>query len=286
MSQLLVCDLPDYELAILHNQGHVVGVAFDEKKHPSVVGAVREGRVLGRRPNTNTFYVDIKGITPKTKPAFLQAPKGSDFNDGEKIWVKITRDAFANKGPKIILAETEEPQEPVSPVQEFIEYYLDGTSDAIIQRSKKSAGHKKMLEDAGVGVKIAAKLATMQNAFDVEELLETLESPVYELEEGGSLTIQSLEAVTFVDVDSGNSAETNLNLNLKMANVIADQMRWRNLAGTIVVDFLNVPDKHQKQIIKTLQTALEADRLPTKILGFTKAGLFELVRPRKYRPFA
>ncbi|QOR65685.1 Rne/Rng family ribonuclease [Cytobacillus suaedae] len=126
--------------------------------------------------------------------------------------------------------------------------------------------------------------------YGVENEIEKCLNKTIVLDNGGSLMIESTEAMTVIDVNSGkfhgksNLRETILKTNLEAAQEVARQIRLRDIGGIIVVDFINMrfqEDKHQ--VLDTFKVALRADPNETRVLGFTKLGLVELTRKKIYQ---
>jgi ribonuclease G len=107
------------------------------------------------------------------------------------------------------------------------------------------------------------------------------------LKSGGDLIIDQTEAMTTIDVNTGaylgskNHAETVLKTNLEAATAIARQLRIRNLGGIIILDFIDMDDpEHQRQVIRTLNKALEKDHARTMVTAISELGLVEMTRKR------
>lgn len=109
---------------------------------------------------------------------------------------------------------------------------------------------------------------------------------------GGSVHIEATRAAALIDVDSGNPQtgapeSTGLAVNLAAVDVIARQIRLRNLGGGIVIDFVGLEDRRLRERVReALAEALKPDRTRPQILGWTRLGHLELVRPRRGRPLA
>ena len=109
---------------------------------------------------------------------------------------------------------------------------------------------------------------------------------------GGSVHIEATRAAVLIDVDSGSPEtgspeSTGLAVNLAAAEVIARQIRLRNLGGGIVIDFVGMEDRKLRERVRdTLAEALMPDPARPQILGWTRLGHIELVRPRRGRPLA
>jgi len=109
---------------------------------------------------------------------------------------------------------------------------------------------------------------------------------------GGSVHIEATRAAVLIDVDSGSPEtgspeRTGLAVNLAAVDVIARQIRLRNLGGGIVIDFVGFDDRRLRERVRdALSEALAPDPALPQILGWTRLGHLELVRPRRGRPLA
>lgn len=119
-----------------------------------------------------------------------------------------------------------------------------------------------------------------------EEIRRALETRV-PLKSNGYLIIEQTEAMTTVDVNTGafvghrNLEETIFKTNMEAATAIARQLRLRNLGGIIILDFIDMQDaEHQRQVLRTLEKALEKDHAKTRITGVSELGLVEMARKR------
>src|SRR5918996_2475733 len=123
--------------------------------------------------------------------------------------------------------------------------------------------------------------------YAVEDQLDALHSPVVQLRSGGSIVIHTTEALTAIDVNSGratrerNIEETALKTNLEAADAVARQLRLRDLAGLIVVDFIDMAEsRNQKAVERRLRDALKSDRARVQFGRISAFGLLELSRQR------
>lgn len=118
-------------------------------------------------------------------------------------------------------------------------------------------------------------------------VMQALNSRV-ELQAGGYLFIESYEAFTIIDVNSGsfnqaaNAAENVLRSNCYAATEIAYQLRIRNINGVVVVDFIDMEShKDQLQLLEHFAHVLSADKAKPQIIQLSKLGLVELTRRRR-----
>lgn len=107
------------------------------------------------------------------------------------------------------------------------------------------------------------------------------------LKSGGYLIIDQTEAMTTVDVNTGgyvghrNLEETIYKTNLEAAQAIARQLRLRNLGGIIIIDFIDMDsEEHKRQVLHTLERALERDHAKTSVSELSELGLVEMTRKR------
>ena len=107
---------------------------------------------------------------------------------------------------------------------------------------------------------------------------------------GGRAHFEATHAGVMIDIDSGtpetgSPEHTGLTANLAAATVVARQIRLRNLGGGIVVDFVGVDSRASRERVRAaLAEALAPDSADPRILGWTRLGHLEVVRPRRGRP--
>lgn len=119
-----------------------------------------------------------------------------------------------------------------------------------------------------------------------DEIQRALERKVT-LKSGGYLIIDQTEAMTTIDVNTGafvghrNLEETIFKTNLEASQAIARQLRLRNLGGIIILDFIDMEDaEHRRQVLRSLEKALERDHARTHISEVSALGLVEMTRKR------
>lgn len=124
----------------------------------------------------------------------------------------------------------------------------------------------------------------------LEDEIEAALWPRVKLPSGGEIVIETVEALTAVDVNTarntgrGRQRETILETNLEAAPETARQVRLRNLAGRIVIDFIHMEESEDRaRVLGALRDAFAGDPVPVRIGGFTSLGLAELTR-RRGRP--
>ncbi len=123
--------------------------------------------------------------------------------------------------------------------------------------------------------------------YGVEEEIEKALARRVTLKSGGYLIIDQTEAMTTIDVNTGgfvglrNFDDTIFKTNLEAAQVIARQLRLRNLGGIIIVDFIDMDSaEHRAAVLAEFNKALARDRTRMTVSGFTQLGLVEMTRKR------
>lgn len=128
--------------------------------------------------------------------------------------------------------------------------------------------------------------------FQIEAQLDKLHDTNVQLESGGYLVINPTEALVSIDVNSGRATkekdleETALKTNLEAADEIARQLRMRNLAGLVVVDFIDMEEpKNNQAIERRMKEAMKDDRARVQIAKMSCFGLLEISRQRMHSSF-
>jgi len=164
---------------------------------------------------------------------------------------------------------------------------------AVAQALSLAAPNARIVaDDAGLAGEIGAEPWSgkdpLFDAFGAEAALEAALDPVVPLPSGGRLIISETPALTAVDVDTGQArgdgaaqrlaAQTNR----EAVKALGRELRLRNLSGQIVIDFLTMKGKKDRQEILTLlRGAVASDPVEAHILGYTALGLVEMTRRRR-----
>jgi len=126
--------------------------------------------------------------------------------------------------------------------------------------------------------------------YNVERQIEDSLKSIVQLKSGGYLVIHPTEALVSVDVNSGRSTKernverTALKTNTEAAEEVARQMRLRDLAGLIVIDFIDMDEhKNNRAVERTMKTALTRDRARVQTSRISQFGLMEISRQRRRR---
>jgi ribonuclease G len=128
---------------------------------------------------------------------------------------------------------------------------------------------------------------TLFDDYKIDAELQKLMKPKINLPSGASIVIESTEALTVIDVNSGkftggrNLEDTILKTNIEAADEIARQVRLRDIGGIIVVDFIDMASEASRdRVIRTMEEVLSRDRTRATIQSFSNLGLLEFTRKR------
>ena len=130
-------------------------------------------------------------------------------------------------------------------------------------------------------------MVSLFHRYQVESQIDAVHSPIAQLRSGGYIVINQTEALVSIDVNSGratrerNIEETALRTNLEAADEIARQLRLRDLAGLIVIDFIDMEEhRHNAAVERRLKEALKNDRARIQVGRISAFGLMEMSRQR------
>ncbi len=136
-------------------------------------------------------------------------------------------------------------------------------------------------------VEVYADHEPLFHKYDIEAEIERINARHVPLRSGGSLVIDSTEALVAIDVNSGryrdldNAEETAYRINMEAAEEIARQLRLRDLGGLILCDFIDMQgQKHQRGIERALRDALRKHKERAKCLRMSQFGIIEMTRQR------
>ena len=158
-------------------------------------------------------------------------------------------------------------QENIQSVQgvEHVERYFDGANINYVASSDEE---------------IQKQLKTLK----FENQLNMALAAVVEIPTGGSITFDTTEALTVIDVNMGSAVNTGGNayeVNINAAELIAQQLLLRKISGIVIIDFIRLPNKKERnRIVELMQNLFINDFVETNIYGFTRLGLFEISRER------
>ena len=129
--------------------------------------------------------------------------------------------------------------------------------------------------------------APLLRSYGVEGQLDAIHNPIVHLPSGGYIVINPTEALVSIDVNSGRATkersieETALKTNLEAATEVARQLRLRDLAGLIVIDFIDMEvNRNNAQVERRMKEALKHDRARIQVGRISPFGLLEMSRQR------
>lgn len=146
---------------------------------------------------------------------------------------------------------------------------------------------KMIMPSHAVNVKQYRETLPLFARFQVESYLSSMFNPVVQLKSGGYIVIGVTEALVAIDVNSGRATkegsieETALKTNVEAAEEVARQLRLRDLAGLIVIDFIDMDErKNNATVEKRLKDKLKTDRARIQVGRISGFGLLEMSRQR------
>lgn len=214
-----------------------------------------------------------------------------DYNYLIRSWNQIRLAALSNKAPALIHEEGNLIKRALRDMytKEISEIIVDG--DEAYQMARDFV---KILSPHNLKKIKSCKKNDIPlfQRFQVEGQLDKLHDCNVQLESGSYLVINPTEALVSIDVNSGRATkekdleETALKTNLEAADEIAKQLRMRNLAGLIVVDFIDMEDPQNNHAVeKRMKEAMKQDRARVQIAKMSCFGLLEISRQRMHSSF-
>ena len=202
------------------------------------------------------------------------------------LWAEIKSRADAGKGPTLIYHDLNVVERVLRDqvTSDFSAIWVD--SDEEYERILRFANR---FQPALVRrVKLYTKETPLYEQFGLsEEINKALKSKVW-LKSGGYIVINQTEALVAIDVNTGKYVgkttrleDTIVKTNVDAIKEIVRQIRLRDLGGIIVIDFIDMDERRNRQkVMQALEEALRADRAPSKVLQFNDFGLVAITRKR------
>ncbi len=202
------------------------------------------------------------------------------------VWEEIRAKTLESIAPTLIHAEGDLVKRAIRDIytREIDEVLIEGEE----AYKEAKAFMKVLMPSHAKKVKLYKDIQTpLFHKFKVEQHIEKMMLPKVELPSGGSVVINHTEALVAIDVNSGRSTRernidvTALKTNLEAAQEIARQLRLRDLAGLLVIDFIDMEDNnHIQQVERKLKESLKPDRARIQMGRISHFGLLELSRQR------
>ena len=214
-----------------------------------------------------------------------------DYNYLIRCWNQIRIDSLKNQAPALIYEEGNLIKRALRDMftKEIAEIIVDGD-----EAYKTARNFMRILSPHNMKKLKSCKANDIPlfQRFQVESQLDKLHDPNVPLASGGYLVINPTEALVSIDVNSGRATkerdleETALKTNLEAADEIAKQLRIRNLAGLVVIDFIDMDEpKNNQAIEKRMKEAMKNDRARVQISKMSCFGLLEISRQRMHSSF-
>lgn len=208
-----------------------------------------------------------------------------DFDYLTRLWDEIREKTLASQAPALI-------HEDSGLIKRAIRDVYNREIDQVLVEGREGfeAAHRFMSmlmpSHAPKVVEYEGSVPLFQR-FGVEDQLEAMYQPVVQLKSGGYLVINPTEALVSIDINSGRSTreygieETATKTNLEAADEIARQLRLRDMAGLVVIDFIDMENNSNvRKVEKAMKEALKNDRARVQIGRISSFGLMEMSRQR------
>ncbi|WP_338150875.1 ribonuclease E/G [Neoroseomonas soli] len=266
---------------------------------PDGVGDLHRGRVSAVAAPMAGAFVALPGgetgFLPESEASTTRRPIAEAVSEGMILPLRITRAAQGGKGPRVSARLTDADAARIAAAPEGAPRLVARGPDAPLRLAARHPSAAIEVDSAALAARLRGVLGARVRllttpAFDdsLEEEFDLLAGPEVPLPGGGRLLIHPTPALTAIDMDAGSAAGargTNAvaALNRDALPELARQIRLRNLAGAILVDFAGMSPKRRAALAEPLRAALAPDRL-ARLVGFTGLGLAEIVRDRIHPP--
>ena len=208
-----------------------------------------------------------------------------DFDYLARLWDEIRERTLSSTAPALIYRDSDLIKRAIRDLyhREIDEVIVEGE-----EGYKQAKGFMKLLMPSHVRrVKLHSETTPLFQRYGVEDQLSAMYQPIVQLKSGGYLVINPTEALVSIDINSGRSTrehnieQTATNTNLEAAQEIARQLRLRDMAGLIVIDFIDMEqNSHVRKVEKAMKEALKNDRARIQVGRISSFGLMEMSRQR------
>jgi ribonuclease E len=208
-----------------------------------------------------------------------------DFEYLLRLWETVRDLTLKSTAPKLVY---EEGSLVKRSIRDLYSKDIDEVSVAGPEAYQEAKDFMRMLMPSHAkNVKLYSDTQPLLSRYGVENQLDAMFSPTVQLRSGGYIVINQAEALVAIDVNSGRATrehhieDTALKTNLEAADEIARQLRLRDLAGLIVIDFIDMDEKrNNRSVERRLKECLKQDRARIQVGRISHFGLLEMSRQR------
>ncbi len=208
-----------------------------------------------------------------------------DYDYLVKVWNGVREETLKSVAPALIYEESDVIKRAIR------DQYTSDIDEIVLQGGQSYEAAKEfmklLLPSHTPKIKLYDEATPLFYAYDIEDQLLSMHDPIVKLRSGGYIVINPTEALISIDVNSGratgerNIEETAAKTNLEAALEVARQLRLRDLAGLIVIDFIDMLESRNRRAVeKTLKDALKMDRAKIQLGRISPFGLLEMSRQR------
>ncbi len=244
------------------------------------------------RKRMKTIMTDLEipeGMAVIMRTAGVERNKAEVRRDYEylrRTWDDIREQTLQSSAPAMIYEEGDLVKRSLRDVynREIEEIIIDGEAAYKAARTLMRTmmpSHVKRVK------KYAADDVPLFHRYSIEQQLDEIYDPIVHLPSGGYIVINPTEALVAIDVNSGRSTrernveQTARRTNLEAADEVARQLRLRDLAGLIVIDFIDMDENRNNNAVeRRMKEAMKTDRARIQIGRISPLGLLELSRQR------
>ncbi|MGB3847236.1 MAG: ribonuclease E/G, partial [Sphingopyxis sp.] len=208
-----------------------------------------------------------------------------DFDYLARVWDEIRETTLQSSAPALVHSDSDLVKRAIRDIyhKDIEEVLVEG--DEGYKAAKQFM--KLLMPSHARRVKQYADPVSLYQRYGVEDQLAGMLNPVVQLKSGGYLVINPTEALVSIDINSGRSTrehnieQTALSTNLEAAHEIARQLRLRDMAGLIVIDFIDMDHgSNVRKVERAMKEALKNDRARIQIGRISGFGLMEMSRQR------
>ena len=208
-----------------------------------------------------------------------------DFDYLARLWDEIRQNTLASTAPALIHSDSDLIKRAIRDIynREIEEVVVEGEDG---YKSAKSF-MKMLMPSHARRVKAYSDPVPLFQRYGAEDQLRAMYDPMVQLKSGGYLIINPTEALVSIDINSGRSTkehgieQTALHTNLEAAREIARQLRLRDMAGLVVIDFIDMEyNSNVRKVEKAMKEALKNDRARIQVGRISGFGLMEMSRQR------